>query len=445
MTDVLSSRQRSMADRIRLRVTAPLALYREGLKVARPFAGALLRRRAGAGKESVERLGERRGRAGVARPDGPLVWLHGASVGELVSLLPLIESLTRRGFWALVTTGTVTSAAVAAERLPEGAIHQFLPLDVPAYADRFLDHWKPDLVLIAESELWPNLLRRARRLGAPIGLVNARMSQRSFARWRRAPRTIGALLGHFDLCLAQSAGDAARFAELGARHVVDVGNLKFDSPPPPADPATLTALRRLVRGRPVFVAASTHPGEDAAVARAHAVARVRAPDLLTILAPRHPAAGAAAVEAASLQGVVAQIRSSGAEPDRESEFYIADTIGELGLFYRIADVVFMGGSLAPHGGQNPIEPAKLGAPVLHGPHVRNFADIYGALDAAHGAAEIDGPDALGAAAGDMLADPHARAAMGAAAEATCARLGGALNRTLQAIEPYLIQLRLGVG
>ncbi|MFD1333129.1 3-deoxy-D-manno-octulosonic acid transferase, partial [Methylopila musalis] len=280
-----------MSDRNRPpRVTAPLALYRQGLVALGPFARALLRQRASRGKENMERLGERRGYASAERPDGPLVWLHGASVGEFNALLPLIQRLTARGYWALCTTGTVTSAAVAARRLPDGAIHQFLPLDVPAYVDRFLAHWRPDLALLAESEIWPNLLRGARTLGAPVVLVNGRMSERSFARWRRARRTIGALLDHFDLCLTQSDRDAARFADLGASRVQCVGNLKFDAEPPPADPATLSQMRLSVNGRPVLVAASTHPGDEAGVARAHAVARSHAPNLLTILAPRHPEA-----------------------------------------------------------------------------------------------------------------------------------------------------------
>ncbi|MFD1704394.1 3-deoxy-D-manno-octulosonic acid transferase [Methylopila henanensis] len=427
------------------RATAPLALYRQGLAAFRPFAGALLRRRAGRGKENLERIAERRGIAGMARPDGPLVWLHGASVGEFNALAPLVESLVARGFWALVTTGTVTSAAVAAQRLPEGAIHQFVPLDVPAYVERFLAHWRPDLALIAESEIWPNLLRRARTLGAPLVLVNGRMSERSFVRWRRARRTIGALIDHFDLCLVQSQGDASRFVDLGARRVENVGNLKFDAAPPGADASALAALRAMTRGRPVFVAASTHPGEDAAVARAHVVARAHAPDLITIIAPRHPSAGAAAAEAASLHGLAAVRRSEGAEPGRDVEFYVADTIGELGLFYRLADVVFVGGSLVRHGGQNPIEPAKLGAPVVHGPHVANFAEVYDMLDRSGGAVRVVDPDALGAAAARIVLDGGARGAMVAAAACACQRLGGAVDRTLSAIEPYLMQVRLGVA
>lgn len=427
------------------RVTAPIALYRQGLAAFRPLARVLLRRRASMGKEDMERLAERRGVAGVARPDGPLVWVHGASVGEFNALLPLISRLAARGFWVLVTTGTVTSATVAEQRLPEGAIHQFLPLDVPAYVERFLAHWRPDLALFAESEIWPNMLRRTRARGAPIVLVNARMSDRSFRRWQRARRTIGALLEHFDLCLAQSGEDAGRFAELGATRVENTGNLKFDAEQPPADPVALAALTDAARGRPVLVAASTHPGEDAAVARAHAVARSQAPDILTILAPRHPDAGAAAVDAASLQGLAALRRSDGRLPDRSAEFYVADTIGELGLFYRIADVVFVGGSLAPRGGQNPIEPAKLGAPILHGPNVRNFQEIYDALDGAGGALAVADADALGAVAARIANDTAEQDTMAKAALQVCSRLGGGVERTLSAIEPYLIQLRLGAG
>ena len=186
------------------------------------------------------------------------MWLHCASVGEFLSILPLIERLRARDITVLVTSGTVTSADVALRRLPPDVIHQFVPLDVPQFVGRFLNHWKPDLALFVESDLWPNLIMASAERKIPLILVNGRLSERSFRRWRLAPRTIGALLGRFDLCLAQSAEDAARYAGLGAPRYVTTGNLKLDAPAPPADPEKLWALQGAHR-RPSGDRRGLHP------------------------------------------------------------------------------------------------------------------------------------------------------------------------------------------
>ncbi len=361
-----------------------------------PAAQALLARRRSRGKEDAVRLPERRGVASLPRPEGALVWLHGASVGEVVSLLPITEHLVASGFAVLVTSGTVTSAEVAARRLPQGAIHQYLPLDLPAYVARFLDHWRPDIGIFAESELWPNLVHAAGERGVHLLIVNGRMSERSYRRWRRLPGFIGAMLGRFELVLAQTEGDADRVRALGAPRVQAIGNIKYDVTAPPADPDKLSALQEAVQGRTVFVAASTHPGEEALLAEAHAAARHAIPGLLTILIPRHPERGAEAAAAVTQAGLSASRRSEGALPDPQTDIHVADTIGELGLFYRLTRLAYLGGSLVPHGGQNPIEPAKLGAAILHGPHTHNFSAVFEALTAAGGAVLVrDGAD-LGA-------------------------------------------------
>lgn len=388
------------------------------------------------------RLDERRGGGGALRPRGALVWLHGASVGELASALPLIERIAQRDVNVLVTTGTVTSSELAEQRLPQGVIHQFIPLDAPRFVRRFLDRWQPDLALFIESDLWPNMLIETSRRNVPMILVNGRLSDASFQRWRRLPKTIGNLLRRFDLCLAGTPADAMRLSELGAPRVLTSGNLKLDVPPPPADAAKLAELSAAIGGRPLIAATSTHAGEDELIIAAHRRLLTNFPGLLTVIAPRHPERGADIVAIANDAGPTTRLRSRGELPVTDTSIYVADTIGELGLIYRLSTVVFVGGSLVPHGGQNPIEPAKLGAVILHGPHVWNFADIYQSLDQARGAEPVLDEDRLTAAFAAMLGDAEARARMATAARQTVETLGGALDRTLQALDPYFMQMLL---
>jgi 3-deoxy-D-manno-octulosonic-acid transferase len=423
---------------------SPLTLkaYRLLTAAAVPAADLLLNRRLKRGKESAERLPERRGQSTIPRPDGPLVWLHGASVGELTAILPLIERIHARDIAVLVTTGTVTAAELARRRLPPGVIHQFVPIDMPQFVARFLDHWRPSLALFVESDLWPNLIMASAARNIPLILVNGRVSERSFRRWRSAPRTIGAMLSRFDLCLAQSAEDAARYAGLGAPRYVTTGNLKLDVPAPPADTERLWALRAAVGTRPVIAATSTHPGEETALVDVHRRLKHSFPGLLTVLAPRHPERGPGVAEIARVAGLQFALRSNGALPNAETDIYVADTLGELGLVYRIAPIVFIGGSLVGHGGQNPIEAAKLGAAILHGPHVWNFAEIYAALDAAGGAELVTDAGKLTVRIGAWLKDTPARTKVAQTGLKAMDTLAGALERTMSALDPYLMQFRL---
>jgi 3-deoxy-D-manno-octulosonic-acid transferase len=422
----------------------PVALraYRLLSAAATPLVPLLLARRLKRGKEHRARLSERRGEARIARPAGALVWLHAASVGELASVLPLIERIRARGVEMLVTTGTVTSGGLAAQRLPRGVIHQFLPVDVPRYIRRFLDHWKPDLALFVESDLWPNMMIETSRHAVPMIMVNGRLSQNSFQRWRYLPNTITNLLQRFDLCLAGTPADADRLNESGAPRIVTTGNLKLDVPAPSADAAKLAALEDAMAGRPVIAAASTHAGEDSVVIEAHRRLRENFPKLLTMIAPRHPERGPGVVEIAAAAGLTTAQRSRGELPRATTDIYVADTMGELGLIYRLAPIVFIGGSLVRHGGQNPIEAAKLGAAILHGPHIWNFAEIYSALDSAHGAELVTDADRLTTGIGAWLADPAACLRVADAARTTVEALGGALEHTLQSLDPYLMQLQL---
>jgi 3-deoxy-D-manno-octulosonic-acid transferase len=324
-------------------------------------------------------------------------------------------------------------------------VHQFVPLDAPRYVRRFLDHWRPDLALIAESEIWPNTILELDRRRIPLVLVNGRMSERSFRRWSRAPTIARALLGRFALCLAQTPADAERLFALGAERVEVAGNLKFDASPPPADARALAHLSGLLSGRPVWLAASTHAGEEEIAIAVHQALAGSFRGLLTVVVPRHPERGGEVAVLARAAGLEVAQRSRDGEPARKTELYVADTVGELGLFYRLCPLVFVGGSLVPHGGQNPIEPGKLGAAILHGPHVHNFVDVYAALDRAGGALPVsDGADLTHAVA-ELLADAGRMRDMARAAAGTVEGLGGALARTMQAIEPFISGVRAEAG
>ncbi len=414
-------------------------LYRLAGRLATPLVRVHLHGRARRGREDPRRLAERLGTASLARPAGPLVWLHAASVGEATSCLALIERLRaeRPGLGLLLTTGTVTSARLMAERLPRGAIHQFAPVDLPSAVDRFLDHWRPDLALLIESEIWPNLLTAATRRRIALGLVNGRMSDASYRAWRRADPLIGRLLGRFSLVLAQSARDRDRLATLGAAAPVFLGNLKFAALPPPADRAELAALKTALAGRPCWLAASTHPGEEALAARVHKALAAERPELLTMIAPRHPDRAPRIAQAMTDAGLQVALRSRGDVIGPGTRIYLADTIGELGLWFRLAGVVFVGGSLAARRGQNLIEPAKLGAAILTGPRTGNFAEIAEEMTAAGALVPVKDAAALAAEVGRLLADTPARVAMGRAAKAYATERSGVLEDVIEALGPWL--------
>lgn len=412
-------------------------LYRGLTHAAGPAIGAYLLYRRRIGKEDADRRGERLGYASLPRPDGRLVWFHAASVGESLSILSLVERLAAAppDLHILVTTGTVTSARILARALPERAVHQFVPVDRPTCVDRFLDHWRPDLAIWVESEIWPNLLWGLGRQGVPAVLVNARMSERSFRRWRRVPAFIGSLLGSFSLCLCQSEADAERLQALGAREVQALGNLKYASQPLPVAAADLAQLEAATAGRPRWLMASSHPGEEELAAGVHRALAGRLPGLLTIIVPRHPARGAAIAGMLQAGGLGVARRGTGALPGVGDAVYLADTIGEMGLFLRAAPVVCMGGSLVPHGGHNPIEPAKLGRPVVYGPHMFNFAAIAAEMEAAGAAWKVADADGLRDALETLMTDPARCSRMVEAAGAVTERNRRILEQVLACLGP----------
>jgi 3-deoxy-D-manno-octulosonic-acid transferase len=424
------------------RLPLTLSAYRAASGAAISLAPRLLDYRLRRGKEHEARIGERRGEPSAPRLPGPLIWIHGASVGEFTAVMPLIECIRARGFRVLATTGTVTSAALAEKRLPPGAVHQFIPLDLPPFVTRFLDYWRPDLALFVESDLWPNMIMSAAERAIPMILVNGRMSDRSFRRWRRLPRTIEALLTRFDLCLVRSTDDAERFGALGAPRIATTGNLKLDVPALPIDGSRMAILASATKGRMIVAAASTHPGEESAIIDAHRRLTITFPGLLTIIAPRHPQRGPAIAEIATAARLRCALRSRGELPGGGVDVYVFDTLGELGLVYQLAPIVFMGGSLVRHGGQNPIEAVKLGAAILHGPHVANFTEIYEELDGCGGANFVADAGTLTVRVAAWIKDGPARDRAAAAAKLCVDRLGGALERTVGALEPYFMQLRI---
>ena len=422
------------------RLPLTLRAYALLTAVATPLVSFLLRRRLKRGKEHPRRLTERRGETTAARPRGTLVWVHGASVGELAAAIPLVGRLRERGLNVLVTTGTVTSAALAAKRLPPGAIHQFAPLDAPIFIARFLKHWRPDLALFVESDLWPNTIMAAAERRIPLILVNGRLSARSFERWRYLPGTIETLLKRIDLCLVRTTADAERFDALGAPRITTTGNLKLDVPPLPVDEDKLARLSSMLAGRPVFAAASTHLGEETAIIDTQRRLKASFRGLLTIVVPRHPERGPSIADAVAAGGLTAALRSRGQLPQPGTDIYIADTLGELGLFYRLAGVAFIGGSLTPMGGHNPLEAALLDCALLHGPDMSNCAGIARELASAKAAVTVQDGATLGAAVAQLLGDPVERARRAAAALEVAGNNRAVLDAVLERIAPWLDRL-----
>jgi 3-deoxy-D-manno-octulosonic-acid transferase len=384
-------------------------------------------------------MAERFGHAGLERPGGPLIWIHAASVGEANSVLPLIDLLAGRPVppAILLTTGTVTSARLMAQRLPAGVLHQFVPVDTPGAVRRFLDHWRPDLALWLESEFWPNLIRETRARGTPMLLINARLSPTSYKRWRRLPGIIRPVLACFSLCLAQSRAEADRLADLGAPDARYGGNLKSAAPPLPADDADLAALQAALGDRPRWLAASTHDGEETIAADCHQRLKPDFPRLLTTIVPRHPERGAAIRDALVARGLSVAQRSTGQMPDSGTDIYLADTLGELGLFYRLNNIAFIGGSLVPHGGQNPLEAARLGCAILHGPQVFNFSETIGELTAAGAAHVVDDGEALKQALADLLREPDVLRQRVASATDAASDGDGILEDILREIDNHM--------
>lgn len=357
------------------------SLYRTTGIVATPLLHHYLNKRAARGKEDPARLQERFGQAERPRPVGKLIWIHAASVGELQSVLALVTRINEAypTLHVLITTGTVTSAQLLAARKLPNVIHQYVPIDTYASVRRFLQHWQPDLALWVESEFWPELLYQTQARGIPTLLINARMSARSAQRWARLRSIITPLVNGFRGVFPSTAEDGARLNTLGTPTIVCTGNLKFDAPPLPADTHALSAFSASIDGRPTLLAASTHDGEETIIADAARTLLATWPTLLTIIVPRHATRGDSVTAMLRAEGFTTAQRARKEPITAATQMYVADTMGELGLFFRACDLVCMGGSFIPHGGHNVLEPARLNCAIVTGMHMHNFADITGRM------------------------------------------------------------------
>lgn len=418
-----------------------LTIYRLFSAVALPFVFVWLLLRSLRGKELIDRIGERLGGGKTTRPGGHIIWIHASSVGESISVLPLIKELLDHypRMHALVTTGTVTSAKMMADKLPERAIHQFVPIDSLNAVKKFLRRWRPDLALFVESELWPNLICES-RLYCPLILLNARMSDRSYRRWKQLPDMARTILSNISLVLAQGNGDAERFSDLGAPAVEYIGNLKYDSPPLPADVAALTATQSMIGRRPVWLAASTHNGEEAIIADAHHQLKKTIPSILTVLVPRHSNRGDAIAAMLTSQELTISRRSRGESVSEKTDIYLADTMGELGIFYRLCPVAFIGGSLVPHGGQNILEAARLNCAVLCGPYMDNFGDIIAEFAYNESYVRVEDANGLARAVATLFKNGAEREKLSESAYRLVISRQGVMGQLIEAINPYLRKL-----
>ncbi|QRM54478.1 lipid IV(A) 3-deoxy-D-manno-octulosonic acid transferase [Sinorhizobium sp. BG8] len=401
-----------------------------------PVIGSYLAFRGAKGKEDRSRRRERYGRASVERPNGPLVWFHAASVGETTAVVPLIKEVRRRGISVVLTTGTTSSAKVAAARLGSGVIHQYVPLDLKPAVSRFLDYWHPDLAIIAESEIWPMTILELGARHIPQVLVNGRLSDRSFKRWKSRPGLADALFENLALVIAQTEEDAERFRTLGALPVLVSGNLKVDTDSPPYDPAVLREYRDQVGDRKTWAAISTFEGEEAAAGNVHRVLKERL-GLLTIIVPRHPERCDAIEDMLKAKGLTVARRTRGDPLTPETDVFLGDTIGEMGLYLRMTEVAFVGRSLFAEGGQNPLEPAMLGCAVLSGANVQNFRESYQKLAKSGSARMVRDVEMLAKGVNYLLTHDDVRRTMIEAGQETVQDMRGALRATIKGLEPYI--------
>ena len=417
-----------------------------------PALIVMLRHRLRRGKELRGRLRERLGLDEMPRPAGPLVWFHAASVGETVSILPVLRTLleTTPTIHILVTTGTVTGFRTLTRELPEAMesgrlLHRFVPLDVPRWVRRFLHHWRPDCLVLTESELWPNMIAACNAQAIPVTVINGRLSRAALSGWQQARRTAGMMMVSLSWVAARSPEDAARFRMLGANNVFYDGDLKTAASPLSADPALLETASTAIGKRPVWIAASTHPGEEPNILAAAKIVMQSHPDLLTIIAPRHPERGATVASEAQCAFPSARPvprRSQGDLPANTDPVWVVDTLGELGTLFRLSRIVFMGNSLiptggtAPGGGHNPFEPARLGCAIASGPAISNFEEAFEALGEA--TTIVNTPEELARWVERMLNNPDRVAQLGATGQVIAtrdqtlpARLADLIQRTMR--------------
>jgi 3-deoxy-D-manno-octulosonic-acid transferase len=413
-------------------------LYRSLTDLGAPAISFYLAKRRREGREDPERFTERLGQASLPRPRGRLIWCHAASVGEAASLLTLIEKIseTYPDTHMLITTGTVTSARMLEGRLPNKTIHQYVPVDRMPYVRAFLDHWQPDFVLWIESELWPNMLAGLRERWIPAVLLNGRMSEKSFHNWYKVKGWAKEIFSTFALCLTQTEDERSRFVALGAKPVKCLGNLKYAAKPLAVDEEQLTQLKQMLAGRLCWVMASTHRGEEDMALAAHKSLIAKWPNLLTIIIPRHAVRGEEIAQ--QMQGKISFARrSKGEDITAQTGVYLADTMGELGLFYRLCPIACIGGSFIPTGGHNPIEPAQLGCAILLGPYMHNFSEITREFTQQQAARQIQNANEMSFVIDRLLADPIERTKYAQNARRLADQKSHVLDQILEVLEPWL--------
>lgn len=404
-----------------------------------PIIELYLLKRKAAGKEDADRFFERKGKTNKKRPNGNVVWFHAASVGESVSIIPLIQQMKEKysSLNFLITTGTVTSSKILESRLPKNVIHQYVPIDRTVCVDRFLNNWKPKLAFFVESELWPNLIIQTHKTGCTLIQINARISAHSFTKWKKYPDIIKSMLECFSISIAQSEVDKERLSALGAKKTICLGNLKFAAPTLPADPSETGKVLSMLGSRNIWLAASTHEGEEEFIIRAHKILKAKYPDLLTIIAPRHAVRGAEIAQFLKSEKLQFVQRSKNEIITPQAEIYLADTMGELGIFYRLANIVFMGGSLVEHGGQNPLEAARLECAILTGTHFQNFKRIYSEMIENNCVQVVSGGGDLAAKISEMFENPNILKIQAQTALEYMESKDGIIESYMTEIEPYI--------
>ena len=412
--------------------------YRLFSRATGPFIDLILKKRLRAGKEDPARILERKGDASIDRPDGKLIWMHGASVGETSMLLPLISRLLEDDpeLHIVVTSGTVTSAEIMAKRLPKRAFHQYVPIDVPSYVERFLGHWRPDLAIWAESEIWPNLILQTKATGAKMALINARLSEKSLGRWRAKAKFAKQIFGSFDLIISAESWTHHTLKRFSDHVVEQIGNLKSAAPAPEFDKTEALKLISAIGDRPVWLAASTHAEEEGHILSAHEILRQKHKDALLIWVPRHPERGAQISDLCTAEDT--KRRSMDEIPESNTMIYIMDTLGEMGLALELSDIAFVGGSLdAKLMGHNPLEPARAGVPILTGPYVASFTDIYDRFFEAKAAMRVKSAKYLGKQLTSMLTRQDVAAQMAERARSVAQESDGILDFTVQKLQDLL--------
>ncbi|WP_299725091.1 3-deoxy-D-manno-octulosonic acid transferase [uncultured Tateyamaria sp.] len=398
-----------------MRPTALFYLYKAASTLALPFAARRAVSKLRSAGVSVTRAHERLGHASAERRAGPLIWFHGASVGEAKSALALIARIASDHPDAaiLLTSGTATSAQAVAGRLPRRAVHQFSPLDGTGPVSRFLRHWRPDLCVLVESELWPTLLDQCAHKGIPVALLNARLSDKSAQGWKRFPGTAAYVLRGIVMAHCQDMRSRTHLRDMGLEMAQQGANLKSMIGPPLIAPDVVEAAHAELKGRPIWVAASTHPGEEEAVLAAHTRLLSDHPNLCLILVPRHPERADEVLGLIRTAGLSVAQRSTGGTLGDGAQVYLADTMGETDLWYALSPIVFLGGSFTDVGGHTPFEPAAARCAILHGPLYANFSEAYAAFLMKDASVEVADATVLASELHALLTHPSRAAQLAA--------------------------------